>query len=62
MNILKFEKSVQEGKELLNEYLARLQQSVKDAYEGQIQEELDWSVFTRQINQMLCIEWKFWFS
>ena len=36
MNILKFEKSMQEGKELLNEYLARLQQLVKDAYEGQV--------------------------
>ena len=48
MNILKFEKSVQEGKELLNEYLARLQQLVKDAYEGQIQEELD-----------LRVAWKF---
>ena len=48
MNILNFEKSVQEGKELLNEYLARLQQLVKDAYEGQIQEELD-----------LRVAWKF---
>ena len=48
MNILKFEKSVQEGKELLNEYLARLQQLVKDAYEGQVQEELD-----------LRVAWKF---
>ena len=48
MNILKFEKSVQEGKELLNEYLARLQQLVKDAYEGQLQEELD-----------LRVAWKF---
>jgi hypothetical protein len=48
MNILKFEKSVQEGKELLNEYLVRLQQLVKDAYEGQVQEELD-----------LRVAWKF---
>ena len=48
MNILKFEKSVQESKELLNEYLARLQQLVKDAYEGQLQEELD-----------LRVAWKF---
>ena len=48
MNILKFEKSAQEGRELLNEYLARLQQLVKDAYEGQIQEELD-----------LRVAWKF---
>ena len=48
MNILKFEKTVQEGKELLNEYLARLQHLVKDAYEGQVQEELD-----------LRVAWKF---
>ena len=48
MNILKFEKSAQEGKELLNEYLARLQQLVKDAYEGQKQDDLD-----------LRVTWKF---
>ena len=48
MNIMKFEKSVQEGKELLNENLTRLQQLVKDAYEGQVQEELD-----------LRVAWKF---
>ncbi len=41
VNILNFEKSHQEGKELLNEYLARLQQLVKDAYEGDEQKELD---------------------
>ena len=33
---------------MLNEYLARLQQLVKDAYEGQLQEELD-----------LRVAWKF---
>ena len=41
VNILNFEKSSQGSKELLNEYLARLQQLVKDAYEGDNQKELD---------------------
>ena len=41
VNILHFEKSSQGCKELLNEYLARLQQLVKDAYEGDDQKELD---------------------
>ena len=41
VNILNFEKSSQGSKELLNEYLARLQQLVKDAYEGDDQKELD---------------------
>ena len=41
LNILKFEKSCQEQKELLNEYLARLRQLVKDAYDGDSQAELD---------------------
>ena len=48
VNILKFENSSQEGKELPNEYLARLQQLAKDAYEGQDQKDLD-----------LRIAWKF---
>ena len=41
LNILNFEKCNQEPKELLNEYLARLRQLVKDAYEGDNQAELD---------------------
>ncbi len=41
VNILNFEKSSQESKELLNEYLVRLQQLVKDAYEGDEQSKLD---------------------
>ena len=48
VNILKFENSCQEGRELPNEYLARLQQLAKDAYEGQKQSDLD-----------LKIAWKF---
>jgi len=48
VNILKFENTCQEGKELPNEYLARLQQLAKDAYEGQEQSDLD-----------LRVAWKF---
>ena len=41
MNILMFEKSMQEQKEDLSEYLMRLRRTVKDAYDSENQSELD---------------------
>ena len=53
MNILRFEQSCQERQELLNEYLARLQQLVKDAYEGDEQNELDRKVAWKFVSGVL---------
>jgi hypothetical protein len=41
LNILEFEKSLQEPKESISDYLSRLRRSVKDAYDGDSQRELD---------------------
>ena len=41
LNILQFEQSMQEPKELLGDYMIRLRRSVKDAYDGDSQRELD---------------------
>ena len=40
-NITSFEKSCQGERELLNEFMTRLKQLVKDAFEGETQKELD---------------------
>ncbi len=41
LNILNFEKCIQENKETLSEYQTRLQRLVKEAYDGDSQRELD---------------------
>ena len=41
MNILTFEKATQEQKEDLGEFIMRLRRSVREAYDGEHQEELD---------------------
>jgi len=41
LNILEFEKSLQEPKESISDYLSRLRRAVKEAYDGDSQRELD---------------------
>ena len=50
VNILEFEKSQQEPKEPLNEFLSRLQRLVKDAYDGDGEAELEKKVDWRFVN------------
>ena len=41
LNILEFERSSQEPRESISDYMSRLRRSVKDAYDGDLQRELD---------------------
>ena len=41
LNILAFERSAQEAKESIGDFMTRLRRSVKDAYDGDLQRELD---------------------
>ena len=41
LNILQFERSAQESKESISDFMARLKRSVKDVYDGDEQRELD---------------------
>lgn len=50
MNILHFEQSVQEPKETIGEFMSRLKRSVREAYDGDEQRELDRKVAWRFVS------------
>ena len=50
MNILEFEKSVQESRETIDEFMSGLKRKVRDAYDGDLQRELDRKVAWRFVS------------